>query len=214
MPGPLRQRRNDLNRTGCGSDDPHAKVREIDIVGPVGGVEHRTGERAHAGQVRYRRAVQLADRCDKDVGADRPAIGHGHHPLAALVVPSGTVDRHPEPDVLRHPEVSGHPFQVGEDLGLRRPFATPLGVRCEREAVQVTRNIARGSGVGVVAPGATERVGLFEDRERMDSRPSQQDSQADPAETGPDDQDAGGPPGHGPTIGLRSRSKITTGPAR
>src|SRR5215469_4544577 len=66
----------------------------------------------------------------------------------------------------------------------------PVGVRRERERVQVRRDVAGASGVGVVPPGAADRGRPLQDDEVGHARLAQPDARAEPAEASADDGDA------------------------
>ena len=88
-----------------------------------------------------------------------------------------------------HAVFVGHPLEVVADLLLRREHRGPVRVRLERERVQVRRHVAGAARVGVLAPGAADRVGLLEDDEVLDARFLELDRCADAGEAVADDHD-------------------------
>ena len=57
--------RHELDRRGAGADDRDALAGEVVVVVPLGGVEHRALEAAHAPDPRHRRVAQRAGRVDR-----------------------------------------------------------------------------------------------------------------------------------------------------
>src|SRR5262249_34339906 len=72
---------------------------------------------------------------------------------------------------------------------LGRERARPVGLGLEREAVQVRRDVARRTGVGVLAPRAPDVARLLEDRERLDPGALELHAHGDAREAGADDDD-------------------------
>ena len=100
------------------------------------------------------------------------------------------VDVRVEADVAAQPVLVGDALEVVLDLRLERPHVRPVGLRLERERVHVRRDVAGAAGIGVVAPGAADVVGLLQDQE-VDALPLQRDAHAESGEPGADDQRAG-----------------------
>src|SRR5215831_2397459 len=84
----------------------------------------------------------------------------------------------------------GDLFQVVPDLWLPGEAMRPVGVRRERERVQVRRDVAGAPGVGVVPPSAADRGRRLQDDEVGHARLAQPDARAEPAEASADDGDA------------------------
>ena len=103
-------------------------------------------------------------------------------------VPRGVADLGAEPDAVDHAEALGRLAEVGEDLGLRRVGLAPLGVRRERERVEVARDVAAATGVSVVAPRAADVLGPLED-DVVEAGALEGDRGAEAGEAGADDGD-------------------------
>ena len=78
-------------------------------------------------------------------------------------------------------------LEVAEDLWLLGELAGPVGLRGEREAVQVRGHVTGRSWIGVVAPGAAHAVGSFVDGEAVDPCVLQLHGHAQPRRPGTQD---------------------------
>jgi len=58
----------------------------------------------------------------------------------------------------------GELLEKNQDVTLFRKFARPVGVLCKCIAVRKVWGVEPTSGIGVLAPGATDVAGFFEDR--------------------------------------------------
>jgi hypothetical protein len=94
-----------------------------------------------------------------------------------------------EAKVLVQSELRGHRLDIAENFPTARVGVRPIRVRCETVGVQSRRNIARRTGIGVVAPGSTDRGAAFEDREITDSLLFQANRGADTGESAADNGD-------------------------
>src|SRR5262245_58568491 len=69
---------------------------------------------------------------------------------------------------------------------------SPFGVECERIAVEVRRHVAGQAGIGVLAPGSAETVGLLIDDDVIVAGLAQLDGGKDARHPGPDDGETEG----------------------
>ena len=113
----------------------------------------------------------------------------------SAVVPGGVEHLEAEADVAQHAVLLGASPEVGLDLGLGRVGLGPVRVGCERERVEVRRDVAAAAGVGVVAPGAADVVGPLED-DVLDVPIGEPDRGGEAGEPRADDDRSG--VGHGP----------------
>ena len=159
---------------------------------PGRGVERRAREVLQPGQVRDHRVGQRPGRADQEPGRQRGAArgraaAELQPPPAAVRVPAGGGDLVAEPDVPGHPLRGRDLVQVGPDLRLRGEATGPAGIRREREAVQVRGHVTGRAGVGVVPPGAAQRVVPLQHHQVVQTGPLEPGRRPDPAEAGPDD---------------------------
>src|SRR5690606_24672865 len=103
------------------------------------------------------------------------------------VVPARGLHVAAEDGAATHVVLVGDRGDVALDLGLGGERARPTGVEGERVRVEVRRYVARGAGVGVVAPGAADLGGSFQD-EKVLSRSGQLDGCAESGEPAADDE--------------------------
>ena len=90
------------------------------------------------------------------------------------------------------PVLANAPLEVVEDLPLAASSGGSTRGSARTRTSRGGRDVAGGPGVGVVAPHPSHPVGLLEDRQVADRpRLLQRDREADPAEAGADDRDAG-----------------------
>ena len=99
------------------------------------------------------------------------------------------LDRRVELDVRLEVEAAHQRLEVVEDLRLFGELAGPVGLRREREAVQVRGHVAGRPRIGVVAPGASDAVGLLVDREGLDPGQLELDGHGETAGSGTEDDD-------------------------
>jgi len=105
-------------------------------------------------------------------------------------VPGGVVDRGAEPEPVHHLRALRDPPQVGLDLGLGRERPRPVRVRREGERVELGGDVAGGTGIGVVAPGAADVVAALDHEEVLLAVLGEPDRHAETAEAGADDEHA------------------------
>src|SRR5215831_1872189 len=114
---------------------------------------------------------------------------------SAVSSPRLVRSRHRAPPAAQSARISSVPkavpvgdvLQVAPDLRLPGETVRPVRVGRERERVQVRRDVAGTPGIGVVAPGAADRAGPFQDDEVGHPGGAQPDARADTAEAGADD---------------------------
>jgi hypothetical protein len=148
-------------------------------------------EPVQAGDVGRARPAQLTGGSDQHVGLVLRASLQCQPPRAAVLVEGGGEHLRAEPDVPDHVEVPGDVAQVLMDLGLRGEAPRPVGLRRERQRVQVGRHVAGGTGIGVLPPDPADVVTLLEQHEVLDARLLEPHGGGEPAEAGTDDRDPG-----------------------
>ena len=181
---------DDLDRAGSTADHGDTLAGEFDVVPPAGRVERWPLERAEPRQVRHLRHVQRPDGRHHDAGREPPAIAGREPPPHRRLVPLDPLDRRLVADQTIHTTSRSHLLEVVEDLSLRRIGPRPVRVLLKRIRIEVRRHVAAAPRIGVVAPGAAERRGLFEDDNIAAARLEQLDGHADPGKPGAEDGDA------------------------
>ena len=178
---------HDLDRRGAGADHRDPPAGQVDGVVPRRGVEQRATEALDALDLREARRGEAAGRRDERPGGD---LAGRRTDLPALrgVVPGGVLELGAEDGARGDAVLLGDAAQVGLDLGLRGVRRRPVGVAGEGERVELAGDVAAGSGVGVVAPGAADVVGLLDHDVVGLAGLGELDRSAEPGETGPDDQ--------------------------
>lgn len=194
---------HDLNGAGPGADHRDALAGKVDVVVPPRGMESGAAEFVQPVEVRNQRDVQPAGTGDEELGHVFRTVGGEYVPAQFVVVPYRAVHMRAEVDVAPQPVLAGDTQQIVLDLRLERPHVRPVGLRLEGERVHVRRDVAGTPGVGVVAPGPADLVGLLEEQE-FDALPLQGDGHPDTGEPGTDDQGTGlngrGGVGHATTL--------------
>src|ERR1700674_575012 len=153
-------------------------------------MEPRSLEAVESGQVGGEGPIELADAAQQQVCYGGLARGRAEPPNSLFVVPSRRGDLGAESDVRHEIVLARAVLHVGEDLGLRSPFARPVGLLLERETVGERRHVAAGARIRIVAPGAAEVFGLLEDREGVYPAALELDRQAQAGEAGANDGDS------------------------
>ena len=204
--------RHDLDGRGAGPDDGHPPAGEVDVVVPLRGVEQVTGERLDALDLGELRRGQATGRVDQR-GAREVARGRPHPPQHRLVVPRRLEELDAEVEAVEHAGLGRDLLQVREDLGLRGVGVRPVGVRREREAVEVARDVAGRARVGVGPPRAAERLVLLDDEELLPVL-LEADRQGHAGEAGADDEvvDVGGERHAPDATGGRQRPSTSRSP--
>ena len=185
----LGQLGHDLGGTGPGADDRHPPAGQVVLVLPVRRVEGRAGKGAQPVELGHRRCGEGADGAHQDVGLVGAARVVGHHPAAPRLVPAGRLDAYAGAQMGPDAEAIGAILEVAEDLGLGGVRLRPVGLERERVRVEVRRDVAGRSRVGVDPPGPTHAVGGLEQDEVAATRLGQGDGQPEAAGTGTDDGD-------------------------
>ena len=179
--------RHELDGARPRAEHGDAPTGHVVVVVPLGRVELRAGEGVQTRHVRPARSAELPARGDQDVRLVRAAVRQGEPPGGPR--PRCRQDLGAEADVRQHAEVAGDAPQVGVDLLLGREAARPVALRREGERVQVARDVARRTGVGVVAPDAADVVAALEQDEVALAVLQQPHGGADAPEARPDDGD-------------------------
>ena len=163
------------------------RAGQVEVVVPLGGVEHGPLEVADPGQRRDRGPGELAAGGDQQIELGTLARVGDHGPASALGVEAGLGHLGAEPQVGCDAEVARALFEVGEDLPLRCVTARPVVPGRERERVQVRGHVAGGARVGVRAPDPADGVAPLEYGQLLEPGLAQPDRRADAAEAGADD---------------------------
>ena len=166
--------RDVLDRGGAGADRGDAQPAQVDGVVPARGMHRRPAEALEAREVRDPGLDQRPGAGDEDLrgesarrGIDPPALGSSFHAASDTSVF--------EPDPRPHAEGVGDLLEVRADLGLPRVRARPVRIRRERERVQVRRDVAGTTRIGVGVPRAAHAAATFENGEVLDARLAQVD---------------------------------------
>ena len=196
-------RRHELHRARAGADDRDALAGEVDVVVPQRGVERRPLEALPAGDVRVRRAGELADRGDEHVDDHRVTAVDLDRPRPGGVVEGGAEHLGVEPAVPAHVVLVRDVPDVVEDRRLPGEPVRPAWVGLERERVERRGHVAGGARVGVLPPHASDVAALLEHHDVVVAAPLELDHRGETAEAGPDDRDrrraaGGGRAGHSP----------------
>ena len=110
-------------------------------------------------------------------------------PASGCGIETGLLDFGAKAD-MRHQLVLAHAMiDVIENLGLRSPFARPVGLELEGEAVGQRRGVARRPRVGIVAPRSADAILFLEDGERANPGAGQEHGEAEAREPRADDGD-------------------------
>ena len=185
---PIHDRGRDLHGRGAGTDDADARAVDRCVVVPAGAVEHGAGEGVAALDVRIARLMQHAGRRDHDVHfVVRAAFG------LELPAPGGEAATDDALAVARVPVEAVIACDAGEvraDLRTGREPVAPFGIRRERVAVEVRRDVAREARIRVLAPGTAGPVAFLVDGEVGDPGFQQLHAAEDPGHARPDDRDA------------------------
>src|SRR6185503_11165152 len=163
----VHDRRHDLNATRAGADDADALPRDRHVVIPAGTVEARTRERAAALDVGVRGVMQHARRGDDHVGLVGRAVSGLESPAPVLegaasyflAVPDARVDA----------VATGYVPEIRQDLRPQGEALAPLRIEGEGVAVEVRRDVAGEPGIRVLAPRATDAVGLLVDDDVLEA---------------------------------------------
>ena len=164
---------DELDGRRAGADDGDALALEVHGVVPLGGVEGGALEALEALKVRLRGNVEAADAGDEEAGGELLLAVRSLAdavPQAGGLVPLSRDGAEAETEVRADAVLVGHAFEVVADLLLGRVHLGPVRVLLERERVHMRRDITGAAGIGVLAPGARDRVGLVEDDEVLDAR--------------------------------------------
>jgi hypothetical protein len=185
---------DELDGAGARADHSDPAGAEVEVVVPPRRVEGRATERLDAGERRHEGARQLADRRHDEVDLQ---VGRGpvsgtarprrHGPAAPLLVVRRGDHLGPRADQPEQPFSLGDVLDVGEDLRLLAVAPRPLRVGGERVGVERGRHVARGAGVGVVAPDPAHPVGLLQHGHPGDAAPHQLARGSEPSEARTDD---------------------------
>jgi hypothetical protein len=177
-----------LDGTAAGADHRHPPAGEVDVVAPSRGVERGALEAVQASDRRHRRHRELAAGGEEHVGLVRAGAGL-QHPRGSLGVPACGLHLGGGADALQYPVASRDVLEIGLDLGLGGEAARPARVRGEGELVEVRRDVAGGTGVGVVVPDAADPFGALEHGDVVVAGAMQHRDGADAAEAPTDDGD-------------------------
>ena len=195
---PLGQLGDDLDRRRPGADHGDPPALEVDVVVPARGVEQLALEGVDAldvGQAGLGEPTRADHERARDPGDVPVGARGGAEPALLRGVPARAGEPGVEDEAVQGAGLAGHPLEVGLDLRLRREGHRPVGVGRERERVQLAGHVARGPGVGVVAPGPADVAALLDDGEVPLAVLLELDGRAQPGEPGAHDEvvDGAGP---------------------
>ena len=190
LPSLLGELWDDLNRTGTIADHGDALIAGIKIVVPTGRVEGGAAEGVDSLNRGQGGATELAHRADEKVAVDCLARVGRDGPMGAFFVPACRGDGGPKSNMGLDRKPFAAVAEILKDFGLGCVFARPVGFECEGERIEHGGDIAAATGIGIVEPGAAEVVGLFQDRQRVETRFFEPHGQAESADARPDDYDS------------------------
>ena len=157
-------RRNHLGRAGAAANDGHAFLPVIVGVIPVVGVKSLALKPLLALEVWDHGLAQRPGGVDQELRMERAFAGGVHRPAFAVVVPFDALDIGLQFHLVSQAEVLHHVLGVVVQFGLfgehLRPAVGREGQRIERRG-----HVDRRTGVGVLAPGAAEKVPSFQQAE-------------------------------------------------
>jgi hypothetical protein len=157
---------HELRRARPRPDDGDAAIGELDRVVPGGRVERRAFEGLPAGDVRERRAVELAHGTHDSVEllfCLGPVAGlYLERPGVHLVVVARLGHLAAEADAGPEAELLDQTLEVGQQVGLGREARRPVVGLREREAVELVGHVDAAAGVDVLEPGAADLGVLLE----------------------------------------------------
>ena len=182
-----RDRRYHLSGAGAGTDDRHLLAGQGDVVIPARGMHDLAGEILHAGKIRGGRFDQPAHRRDHGTGGVARAVVAGQMPDTACVVELGLRDAHAEMQMGMQPVFVGTALDIGMNLCRPRIGGRPVRILLERVGIQMRGHVAGTAGIGIVAPGAADVVGTFENHEILDAFLLETNTGVDAGKTGADD---------------------------
>ena len=184
---------HDLDRRRAGADHRDALAGQVDGVVPPGGVEQRPGEGVEPVDVGQAWLGQAAGGGDQDLRA-APRRSTYDTASAGPSRPRRRARARCRSRSVAEAVVVGDAAQIGLDLRLGGVRRRPVGVAGEGERVELAGHVAAGTGIGVVAPGAADVVGLLDHHEVGLAVLEELDRGAEPGEAGADDQvvDLGG----------------------
>ena len=185
--GHLRDLGDQLCRCRSGTEDGHARVRQVDGVIPACGVHHRSGERLLLDEVGKYRLREQADRGDHDIECVLLSARGGQLPFLGRGVPPCRDDLGVQLQIPSQLIALCAAFEVLQDLRLAGPQARPVGIEVERIGIQMRLHIAGQTGIGVDPPGAADAVLAVEDREVTKAVLPQENPQRQPTRARADD---------------------------
>ena len=182
--------RHELHGRGPGPNDAHPLSRQVETVLPASGMKDLAAEGVETRKVRDGGLAQRAGRPHQHRRAVLLAPRRADDPAGGGVVPARLLHFSTESQERAHIETVHALADVVPDFALRGERTGPLRIEREGERVEVGGDVARGAGVGVVAPGAAEVVAAVEDDEVVDAHGAQAGRHPDAGEPGTDDDDA------------------------
>ncbi len=186
--GLLDELRDDLDGTGAGADDGDSLAGEVVVVVPAGAVDLVAPIGVQAADVGQLVVGQRAGGQHDGACSEPFAPVRLYRPHAFSVVELSPVTSTPNWILAMQAEVVDHVLDVAADLAGGRVGARPGRVLDERERVQQRRDVASGTGIGVVPPGSADAVGTFEDHDVVDAGLGELDRRAESGETGTDNE--------------------------
>ena len=174
---PPGQCRDDLHARGAVAHHAHAPSVERHRVIPARGVETGAPKTRQPLDLRQIQVVQHPGGGDHDI-ARVLQPGLGAHVPATITVLAGT-HLLVEADDPVHTVLAGGALEVFLDFGSRRQHMRPVGIGLEGVGVGVGWHVAGETGVGVLAPGAADAIGLLVDH-AIDARLQQPDAAEHP----------------------------------
>ena len=185
--------RADLESAGAGADQGEPLPRDIQVLGPAGRVERRSGEGVHARDVGHPGDVERAHGADDEAGLEHLLGATGRTRTSTPTCDASSCHATPVTAVSkrqcgRSSYLSTMAVEVRPQLRLLAVVLAPEVGRLEGEAVLVAPDVDACPGVTVLPPGAAGPGVLVDDGEGQ-ARLLEPDAGQDPAHAAADDDD-------------------------
>ena len=180
-------RRNDLHARRARTHNPNPSTVDCCIVVPTGTVKRSATERVEAVDVGQLRMVQHPSRRNYDI--HNIDMTTASLQIPATVEPFATHYLIAEARTSSHVVLLRNPLKIRLYLRARRVGVRPLGIRCERIAVQLRRNVTTQSRIRIFSPRAADSITFFVDGEIGEAGFGELDRAEDPGHSGTDDRE-------------------------
>ena len=139
--------------------------------------------------MRAERPAELAGRADQRLRLEH-GVARADDPVRRCLVPARVRDLGAKRICGSRPCRRAQSLEVAQDVGLVGVFVRPVGLRGERERIEMRGHVAGRARIAVGAPHAADAIRLLQDDEVGEAGLFEPDAEPDPAEPGPDDHNA------------------------